>query len=113
MEAKDHFFKVDRVILTISINSLSKKALLLYLLYCRSLNPKKNMGCSFIGFNAAKDYLGNIEAFLKAKKELAEKLLIQERPDIKTGILKTTAVEVLNFPDFSKEGNFFGIKLNG
>ena len=70
------------------------------------------MGCSFIGFNAAKDYLGNREAFLKAKQELEEKYLIQERPDIKTGILKTKAIEVLNFPDFSKKNNLFTIKLN-
>ena len=112
MEAKDHFFKVGRKILTVNINSLSKKALLLYLLYCRSSNQKKNMGCSFIGYNGCKDYLWNKEAFLSAKKELAEKFLIQERPDVKTGILKTTAAEVLNFPDFIIKDNCFRIKLN-
>ncbi|MDD5658956.1 MAG: hypothetical protein PHR39_02960 [Actinomycetota bacterium] len=110
MKSDEHYFKIDRKILELNKESLSKKALILYILYCRSVNPRKNMGCSFLGYNGCSDYLKNKEAFLMAKTELMQKKLIQERPDVKTGILKTLAVEVLNFPLFGKEDNDF--KMN-
>ncbi len=43
----------------------------------------------------------------KATEELIEKHLIAKRPDVKTGMLKTTAVEILPFPEYLKSENTF------
>ncbi len=110
MKQKDHYLKVDKKILTLNKDALSKKALLEYLLHCRRMNPKRNMSCSMAGFKSSKEDLGlNKEAHEKAMKELVNKNLIALRPDVKPGCLKTIAVEVLAFPEYDKETNQFSL----
>lgn len=96
------YFKVDKKILDISDRALSGKAVKVYLFHCRRINPKKNLGCSLAGYNDAAKMIGihDRKVYKKAIEELKEKHLIAERPDVKTGYLKTTAIEVLAFPDY-------------
>lgn len=100
---EEHYFKIDKRILDIqSTKDISKSELLVYLQHCRAINPKQNLGCSFVGKkNTAKINLGLDPKIIdKAEKTLIEKHFLRYRPDVKTGILKTTAVEVLAFPEY-------------
>jgi len=108
LKSKDHYFKIDKKILDINDRSISKKGLLEYFLHARRSNPKKNLSCSFSGLRDAKEYLGlDRYAYTKALKELEDKFLIALRPDVKTGYLKTVAIEVLAFPNYDKKNRRF------
>jgi len=105
---EDHYFKVDKRILEISDKAISKKGILEYTLHCRRLNPEKNLGCSMAGANDARKCLGlGRDAHRKALEELEYKYLVTQRPDVKTGYLKTTAIEVLAFPKYDKKTRQF------
>lgn len=108
-DSTDHYFKVDRRILNINAKAISKTALLIYLMHCRRINTKKNNGCSFSGFKDAKKYLAIIDKDLYTKRltELELKHLITQRPDIKKGCLKSTPIEVLEFPEYDKKKKQF------
>ena len=110
MDAEDHYLRIDKGILNLNKNALSKKTLLEYILHCRRLNPTKNQSCSMSGASSAKKDLGlNKEAHEKALKELKAKHLISMRPGVGTGFLKTIAVEVMAFPNYDKKTNKFSL----
>jgi hypothetical protein len=103
-----HYFKIEKDFLKLEEKALSKKALLLYILHCRRINKKKNMSCSLSGAKDSKVNFGfSKNTHKKATEELIEKHLIAKRPDVKTGMLKTTAVEILPFPEYLKSKNTF------
>ncbi len=98
LSPEEHYFWVDRTFLHFLRNILSKKAILLYLLYARSCNPKQ-MQCSMVSYTSAQKCVGlSHHAFDAARQELIDKNLIKLRPDIKTGYFKVIAVEVLPMP---------------
>ncbi len=100
---KKHYFWLDRRLVDVKPDILSKKALLLYLIYARSANPKHQQ-CSFASYNAAKQKLGLPKyAVDSAREELIEKYFIKLRPDIKPRYFKTQAVEVLDFPSIGND----------
>lgn len=95
-----HYFWVDKKLLAVIPDFLEKRALLLYLLYTRSRNPKHS-NCSFIGYTKARKALCLTKiAADSARNELIQKGLIKLRPDIHPGYFKTVPVEVLDFPEF-------------
>jgi len=98
-----HYFKVDKKILAIiGTKDLSRAELLMYLLYCRSINRTRNLGCSFVGKNKAVKAFGlPINANERAMKGLQEKFFIRLRPDVKNGYYKSIPVEVLAFPEYT------------
>jgi hypothetical protein len=108
-EAPKCYFKVDRQLAEISGRTLSEKALKVYLMHCRRLNQKKNLGCSLAGANDAKQCAGipDKKLYQKAVQELEEKFLIAQRPDVKTGYLKAVPVEILNFPLYDAKNKRF------
>lgn len=101
---KKHYFWLDRRLVDVKPNILSKKALLLYLLYARSANPKHQQ-CSFVSYNASRQKIGLPKCAVdNARDELIEKYFIKPRPDIKPRYFKTQAVEVLDFPSIGSNG---------
>ena len=103
LKPEEHYFKVDEKILKIPAEALSKKELLVYLLHCRACNPDKFLGCSVAGHTRARKVFGlPEEAYQKAAKGLEEKFFIKARYDVKTGIYRSSAIEVLNFPEYKK-----------
>lgn len=103
ISTEEHYFWLDRRLLMLPTGTLSKKAILLYLLYARSCNPK-HMQCSFVSYTAAKHCVGlSHTAVDNAREELIKQGLIKLRPDIKCGYFKTVAVEVLDFPSFDSD----------
>jgi hypothetical protein len=109
-EPKNHFFKIDKKILSLKEDALDKKTVLEYLLHCRRANPQKNLGCSLSGARNAYKLLGlDKETWQLANKELEEKFLIKKRPEVGTGFLKTIAIEVLAFPLYDRAINKFNL----
>ena len=109
-KAKNHFFKIDKEILELKSNALTKKTLQEYLLHCRRINPKIKKSFSFSGATDAYKLLGlDKEAWKLANKELEEKFLIKKRPEEGTGFLKTIAIEVLAFPLYDRTINKFSL----
>lgn len=101
---EEHYFKVNRKILEIaSVTDLKKSELLIYLHHCRAINPKgKTLNCSVVGVNALSQNLKLDKKIIEtATKSLIEKHFIKERPDVKTGMYKTTAIEVLPYPKYT------------
>jgi hypothetical protein len=109
MAETKHYFKIDRRIVDISHLALSEKALKVYILHCRRINPRKNLGCSMAGATDAKKYAGipDKAVYNAAIKELCSKHLIEMRHDIKTGYLKATAIEILTFPVYDAKNRRF------
>lgn len=103
-KASKHYFKVDRKILDLSTNMLKKSELLVYLLHCRATNKGNNMGCSLAGATRAKKVFKlPLKSYEKALISLQEKHLLQSRPDVNTGKLRSVAIEVLHFPLYDKK----------
>ena len=102
------YFKVPTALSEISSKSISQKALKLYLVHCRHINKRKNVGCSLAGLRSARIHIGlDEESFKGATEELVKKNLIVIRDDVGTGIYKGDAVEVLKFPKYNKQKNTF------
>jgi hypothetical protein len=97
-QPKDHYFWLDQRLAYLPPDALSKKALLLYILYARSCNPR-SLNCSMASYEAARRALGLPRlAVDSAREELVQKGFIRLRPDVKPLCFKTTPVEVLPFP---------------
>ncbi len=109
MDETKHYFKIDKRITDISHLALSEKALKVYILHCRRINPRKNLGCSMAGATDAKKYAGipDKSVYDRAIQELNSKHLIELRQDVKTGYLKATAIEILTFPVYDAKNRRF------
>ena len=112
MKKKEYiYFKVASGLIEIGPKALSQKALKLYLLHCRRLNKVKNKGCSLIGLKDASKMIGITykKGYKDATDELISKHLIDIRDDVSKGCLKSNAVEVLKFPEYSKQMKQFSV----
>jgi len=103
------YFKVDVRVCELQVRAISEQALKIYLLHCMRLNPKQHLNCSLSGFKDANKLTGVVDKVLyqKVTDELVGKHLITLRPDVNTGWLKSTAVEVLTFPRYDAKTKRF------